>query len=383
MWHAGSHSFLTAGPPLHAANTVLLLVLAFLVSVVVTALSIRYHRLHMHLSADHMDKPQAFHARPTARIGGLAIAVGLGAGFLGAAWLGRADAALTLNLGLALLPAFLAGFVEDLTKEVSPKWRLLLTAAAGVWAVWALGATVPRLGLEWLDRWWGQWPWLGWALAVAAIAGLPHAVNLIDGYNGLMGMVCLLMLAALGYVGFQVQDREYMLLVGIAAGAVGGFLLFNYPRGLIFAGDGGAYLMGALIALLTIVLVQRHPLVSPWFALLVVAYPVCETLFSVYRKLVRGQSPGMADALHIHQLIYRRIVVGIVGRGNEREILRGNSKTSPYLWAMALLTVFPAMIFFSDTVALIGCLTIFVAVYVWLYLRLVRFRTPRFLRPRR
>jgi UDP-N-acetylmuramyl pentapeptide phosphotransferase/UDP-N-acetylglucosamine-1-phosphate transferase len=336
----------------------------------------------MHLSADRTDKPQAFHAQPTARIGGLAIAVGMGAGFALAAWLGRADPVLITYLALALLPAFAAGFIEDLTKQVSPKWRLLLTTLAGVWAVWALGVTVPRLGIAWADSWWGQWPWLGWTLAVAAIGGLPHAVNLIDGYNGLMGMVCLLILAALGYVGFQVQDREFMLLVGIAAGAVGGFLLFNYPRGLIFAGDGGAYLMGALIAVLTILLVQRHSLVSPWFALLVVAYPVCETAFSIYRKLVRGQSPGMADALHIHQLIYRRIVVGMVGRGNERELLRGNSKTSPYLWAMALLTVFPAMIFFSSTATLIVCLLAFVVVYVWLYLRLVRFRTPRFLKSR-
>lgn len=360
----------------------LLLVLAFMASAVLSALAVRHHRLHLRFSADTTNKPQAFHARPTSRIGGLPIMLALASTLFVGLALGRLSVEVSLWLAVALLPAFAAGFVEDLTKQVSPLVRLLLTLGAGVCAVWALGLAVPRLGLAPLDAYWMQWPWLGIGLAVAAIAGLPHAVNLIDGYNGLMGMVCLLILAALGYVGFQVQDREYMALVGIAAGAVGGFLIFNYPRGLIFAGDGGAYLMGALIAVLTVMLVQRHDLVSPWFALLVVAYPVCETAFSVYRKLVRGQSPGMADALHIHQLIYRRVVVRVVGRETAKDLLRGNSKTSPYLWAMALLTVFPAMIFFSNTAALMGCLLAFVAAYVWLYLRLVRFRTPRFMRLR-
>lgn len=360
----------------------LLLVLAFVVSAVLSALAVRHHRLHLRFSADTTNKPQAFHARPTSRIGGLPVMLGLSAALAAAALLGRLDASLALWLWLALTAVFAAGFAEDLTKTVGPQWRLLLTTGAAVCAVWALNLTVPRLGLPLLDDAWARWPWLGWVLAVVAIAGLPHAVNLIDGYNGLMGMVCLLILAALGYVGFQVQDREFMALVGIAAGAVGGFLVFNYPRGLIFAGDGGAYLMGAVIAILTLLLVQRHLAVSPWFALLVVAYPVCETGFSIYRKLVRGQSPGMADALHIHQLIYRRVVVGVVGRETAKDLLRGNSKTSPYLWAMALLTVFPAMIFFSNTLALMGCLLAFVLGYIWLYLRLVRFRTPRFLRPK-
>ena len=58
-------------------------------------------------------------------------------------------------------------------------------------------------------------------------------------------------------------------------------------------------------------LVQRNAEVSPWFPMLLLIYPVWETIFSIYRKAVRGVSPGVADALHFHQLIYRRIVRGV------------------------------------------------------------------------
>ena len=91
-------------------------------------------------------------------------------------------------------------------------------------------------------------------------------------------------------------------------GATAGFLVWNYPRGKIFAGDGGAYVWGMVIAVACVQLVQRHRVVSPWFPVLLLIYPVWETLFSIYRKVARGQSPGMADALHFHQLIFRRIV---------------------------------------------------------------------------
>ena len=129
-----------------------------------------------------------------------------------------------------------------------------------------------------------------------------------------------------------------------------GFLVWNYPRGLIFAGDGGAYLWGVVIAIASVLLVLRHRQVSPWFPLLLLIYPVWETFFSIYRKIARGQSPGVADALHFHQLIYRRIVREVFDDDDEaRRMLMRNNRTSPYLWGFALLTVLPAVLFWNQT----------------------------------
>ena len=102
-------------------------------------------------------------------------------------------------------------------------------------------------------------------------------------------------------------------------GALLGFLVFNYPSGRIFMGDGGAYLLGFWLGELSVLLVVRNPDVSPWFPIVLLAYPVVETLFSIYRrKFLQGRSAGRPDAMHLHQLIYRRLARVAVAPGNLR-----------------------------------------------------------------
>ncbi|HQT26183.1 MAG TPA: glycosyl transferase, partial [Burkholderiales bacterium] len=115
--------------------------------------------------------------------------------------------------------------------------------------------------------------------------------------------------SALAYVSYEVGD-QFLLAMGIAAiGATLGYLVWNYPKGLIFAGDGGAYFLGFVIAEISVLLVARHREVSPFFPLLLVAYPVWEMTFSIYRRIflqkIAADSP---DAMHLHHLVYRRLL---------------------------------------------------------------------------
>jgi UDP-N-acetylmuramyl pentapeptide phosphotransferase/UDP-N-acetylglucosamine-1-phosphate transferase len=126
--------------------------------------------------------------------------------------------------------------------------------------------------------------------------------------------------------------------------------------------------------------VQRYPRVSPWFPVLLLIYPVWETLFSIYRKLARGQSPGVADALHFHQLIYRRIVRGVFDDDEARRMLMRNNRTSPYLWGFTVLTVIPAVLFWHNTPVLMVFTALFIVSYVWAYVSIVRFKVPNWLR---
>lgn len=337
------------------------------------------------------EQPQRFHEGKVPRIGGVALLAAVMAAWL-AAWAEstffgdpgrlRLDVQVLQWLVVAL-PAVLGGLTEDFTQRLSVRFRLVLTGTAGILAVTWLGLTVPRLDLPLLDALWQMTPWFGVALALLAVAGLPHAFNIIDGYNGLAAMVAIIICLALAHVALQVEDRALAALLVTTAAATVGFLVWNYPYGMVFAGDGGAYLWGIVIALASLTLVQRHPTVSPWFPILLLIYPVWETLFSMYRKLRHGMSPGVADALHFHQLIYRRIVTRVFHDDASRAMLMRNSRTSPYLWALTVLTVVPAVLFWNRSWVLIGFCALFVVSYVVAYLALIRFKVPKFFRGRR
>jgi UDP-N-acetylmuramyl pentapeptide phosphotransferase/UDP-N-acetylglucosamine-1-phosphate transferase len=275
--------------------------------------------------------------------------------------------------------AFIGGIVEDFTKNVSPARRLLLTMVAAGLGYFLLDARIERL--DWIG---GQWLvpylWFSLPLTVLAVAGIANAVNIIDGFNGLASVVCISMLLSLAYVALQVNDTFIIVAALIVAGAAAGFLVWNYPAGLIFLGDGGAYFLGFMLGELSILLVMRNPQVSTWYAALLLIYPVFETLFSVYRRLfLRGQSPGTPDGIHLHSLIFRRVVVWAVGREDARALTRRNALTSPYLWLLSLMAVIPATLLWRHTWALMLFCALFIGTYVWLYARIVRFKAPRWM----
>jgi UDP-N-acetylmuramyl pentapeptide phosphotransferase/UDP-N-acetylglucosamine-1-phosphate transferase len=362
-----------------------LALVAFVVAALAAGYVVRWVRSHTSAYGEGM--PQRFHLGDVPRLGGAAILLGMVVSWsLGVLLTEWGDAA-SLKLGawvfvwlLVLLPTALGGIAEDVTQRLAVRYRLGLTMVSGVLALALLGLDVPRTGLPWLDPWLPMVPWLSGFLVVLAVAGLPHAFNIIDGYNGLAGMVALIVCLALAHVALQVGDRALAALLVTTAAATGGFLLWNYPRGMLFAGDGGAYIWGVVIALASLALVQRNAAVSPWFPMLLLIYPVWETVFSSYRKWVRGVSPGVADALHFHQLIYRRIVRSVFHDDESRRMLMRNNRTSPYLWGFTLLTVVPAVLFWNNTWVLMAFCALFVVTYVAAYLAIVRFKVPSWLR---
>jgi UDP-N-acetylmuramyl pentapeptide phosphotransferase/UDP-N-acetylglucosamine-1-phosphate transferase len=286
---------------------------------------------------------------------------------------------LLVQLTLCALPTFLIGLIEDVTKKISVKTRLVATVcSAGLFGyflnTWIISVEVP--GLDWLLGFWI----FSVLFTIVSILGLANAYNLIDGFNGLASMVAIISMLAIGYVAFKVSDTILVSACMIVIGAIGGFFIWNYPKGLIFLGDGGAYLIGFLIAGFSILLVLRNPIISPWFALLVNAYPIFETLFTIWRRRVhQGKNPGLADGAHFHSLIYRRIIRWAeVHENKETASHAKNAKTSPYLWLLSSLAVFPAIIWWQTTWILQCFALLFCVSYVWLYNAVVKFKTPRF-----
>ncbi len=358
---------------------------AFAVSLVLTLLTVRLTKRRIRAAGDHdTSGPQKFHSSPVPRIGGVGIFVALIAGCaVVAARDGHIGQAAFVLMACGL-PAFGAGIAEDFTKDVSPRRRLFFTAMSAGLAVMFASGVITRTDVPGLD-WVVAHPAGAALVTVFVVAGVANAVNIIDGFNGLASMCVVMMLVALAYVGFEVGDRLIMSLALVGVGAVLGFFCLNFPAGLIFLGDGGAYFLGFYVAELAILLLHRNPSVSPLFPLLLCFYPVFETLFSIYRRrMIRGQPVGMPDGVHLHSLIYRRLLRWIAGERTARELTRRNSMTSPYLWMLCMLSVVPAVLWWDSTpvLGLFGAL--FALSYVALYWRIVRFRTPRWLvvRPR-
>jgi UDP-N-acetylmuramyl pentapeptide phosphotransferase/UDP-N-acetylglucosamine-1-phosphate transferase len=351
---------------------------AFLTSFLVALLILRFAHLHQRYSADHdLDGVQKFHANAVPRIGGIAIFLGICAGLLTRFWVDAFVLKVALLVLLSSLPAFASGLIEDFTKVVSVKVRLLATFLSAAIAGYLLDAwlvNVQFIGLDYLLA----IPTISILFTCLAVAGMSNAFNIIDGYNGLLSVVALIILFAIAYVSFQVGDFVLMACAFAAMGAISGFLVWNYPRGLIFLGDGGAYLLGFWVAELSILLVTRNPQVSKWFPVLVCFYPVFETLFTIYRRVfLKKTSAGLPDAAHLHQVIYRRVVRWAIGTQDVVLLTQRNSLTSPYLWALCGMTAIPAMLFWDNKHVLQFFIGLFAITYVWLYWAIVRFKIPK------
>ncbi|MDP2240424.1 MAG: glycosyltransferase [Burkholderiales bacterium] len=339
-------------------------------------LIVKYEHLHAHLSHDHVGTgPQKNHAQPTPRIGGLAVMVGLlvagGIMLFADALPGEREFGLLL---IASVPAFVGGLVEDIIKKVSVSDRLLLTMLSGAAAAWLLGAALNRLGIPGVDQ---ALSWLPFAVifTIFAVGGIANAINIIDGYNGLATGFAIIVLAAMAFVAHLIGDNLIFTTALAMAGALFGFMAWNWPGGKIFLGDAGAYLLGFILAELSVLLVVRNPEVSPWFPLVLLIYPVFETFFSIYRrKFMQGLSAMQPDNKHLHQLIHDNVVPRGVRSGARLNKLDANNRVAKYIWLHAIVTAVLGCLFWQSTPVLIGIAIAYCVFYFVSYRQIVQWK---------
>jgi len=350
---------------------------ALFTSLWICGLTIRAARV-LKFGVDESVGVQKSHSHWVPRLGGIPIFVAFLAGILLLAWETSMYERETAFIIVCLLPAFGIGLVEDVTRRAGIAVRLAFTMVAAALGWWLLGAGLYRLDLPLVDQWLAGSMAAAFVLTLIAAGGLAHAVNIVDGCNGLSSFVSCVVLASLGCVAMMVGDELVARLTFIGVAALAGFFVWNFPFGRIFLGDAGAYMIGFLIAEVSMLLVARNPEVSAWFPMLLMIYPVWETLFSIYRRMKSRVSVGHPDSLHLHQLIYRR-VVRLYSFVDAREKLLRNSVSSTYLWALSLLCAIPALAFYRTTWILGLCCLIFIATYLLLYWSVISFRTPKLL----
>ena len=138
-----------------------------------------------------------------------------------------------------------------------------------------------------------------------------NAFNLIDGINGLLGSVGLIVCLTFGVVFFQMREHGLALLAISMAGSILGFLRYNAGRARIFMGDAGAYTIGFVISVLAIQFMELNKAIDsemagsfvhsvPAVAIAILIIPIFDTLRVVVIRLTQGKSPFIADRNHLH-----------------------------------------------------------------------------------
>jgi UDP-N-acetylmuramyl pentapeptide phosphotransferase/UDP-N-acetylglucosamine-1-phosphate transferase len=306
--------------------------------------------------------PQKIHEGSVPRFGGAAIFLGclIGLGFWDEKFL-----EILLLLLLAALPVFVAGLAEDLTGHVAPLFRLIASIISGAAFCWLSGYTITNVGIDFLTVILVM-PFLSTLFTVSAIATLINSFNIIDGLNGLCGGCGIIMLTGFGVLAGQTGD---VIIEGVCfslIALIAGFLIWNFPFGKIFLGDCGAYLIGATVAGVSIMLPENNHELSPFVSLMIIVFPLYELLRSAIRRIsTSGFKAFEPDRKHFHSVLFKVIEVS---NGFPKHLQ--NSLATILTLLLPLFCCIWGLVFFNDRFFLISGIVGFVIIYETLLMSL-------------
>lgn len=311
---------------------------------------------------DDVRSVQSAHTRVTSRLGGVAIVVAM---FVGTFfWFTSIDVRLKYAYFLlTIVPLFVVGLMEDLGYFASPRRRLAAAAVSGILFVLVFQAWLPRVDIPLLDLAFA-WAPMAIPLTIFICVGVTHAFNLIDGVNGLSSTVAIVAALALATIANQAGlsgHRDALLLVAIA---IGGFLVLNFPFGLIFLGDAGAYVIGHVLVWTAVSILWLAPDVSAFAILLVFFWPVADTLLAIWRRLLNSKAISSPDRLHFHQLVMRGIEMSFTGRSRRSLV---NPLTTIVIVPMAITPIGIGVLFWNKPVITSSAILIFGMIFMVTY----------------
>ena len=335
------------------------MLLSILISLILTLVIILLPKKWV-TDLDDLTGVQKFHYQPTPRIAGIPVFMSF---FIGLWYIDLQEVSYAFLL-LASLPVFVSGVIEDIIVRVSPLKRMISTLVSIVMVFILLNVGIASLGFTPIDYLLSN-SIVSLLFTLLIVGGVVNAINIIDGYNGLMTGYSIFVLIAIAYVANILGDGLIVQLSLILIASLSGVFIFNFPFGKIFMGDGGAYFIGFMMATIGLMLGIRNDEVSHWFILLLFIYPLYETTFSVYRrKIIHDTDATQPDANHLHSLVYRKLIS--CDRFKHNKVIC-NSMTAPVMWLLSLVGIAPAIIWFDNQTALIIWAFVFMLVYTIIY----------------
>lgn len=227
--------------------------------------------------------------------------------------------------------AFLLGFIDDI-RPLGAKVKLLAQIIIALFAHHA-GLAVERVNI----------PFTGYSLdfgvfgifiTVAWIVSLMNLINLIDGLDGLAGGIGLMLMCLLAYLAYQGGVAFSLILSLGMCGAILGFLYHNFPPAQVYMGDSGAYLIGYVIAAISLINSEKGTVLAALIApVLALALPISDVAFALIRRGLKGLPLFRPDRGHIHH----RLVAS--GLSRQRTVL--------VLYAVSLLALIAGLMAFT------------------------------------
>ncbi|EHQ90394.1 glycosyltransferase family 4 protein [Desulfosporosinus youngiae] len=270
--------------------------MALVIVIIATPVSIK---LAKHWGAIAYPGGRHIHSRPIPRLGGLAI--------YAAFWMtALVTQAWTKNIwGLFIGSTIIVavGIWDDI-REIRPLYKLYWQIAAAAVLLF-FGFSMDFISLPFLDKDvifsdFGLSA-VGIILMLFWVVGLVNTVNVSDGLDGLAAGICFIVAILLFWSAYGINQVSAAHLTLALAGALLGFLLFNFPPARVFMGDSGSMFLGYIIGGISIMgLLKTATILGLVFPLLVMGMPVTDLTFAIIRRKLRGQSIAMADRGHLH-----------------------------------------------------------------------------------
>ena len=307
---------------------------------------------------NNFKKPQAFHQYPTNRIGGISIFIPI---CLTCIYLFYSKNIFYFEFISFCSVFFILGILDDFKIDIRPKFRLIIMILSLAFLIINNEFYIEKTGFSFLNN-----------LLTVDIFSLffmclcflfiINGSNLIDGFNGLLGIHSFIILFILSSINLIAEINNLSLILFCMSSIILVFILFNFPNAKFFLGDSGAYLIGSLIAVSTVITSINNPTISPFFFCILLFYLFFEVFFSFFRKLlITRQSPLFPDNQHLHMRVYKFLLKKNYSK------TKANYSTSIYINFTYLILIFPSIILLENFLFCKYYFVFLLIVYIYFY----------------
>jgi len=310
-------------------------------------------------------KTQSFHHRPVLKIGGSILFLSLFLFFF--------NYQVMLNQKILIFSFLLClvGFIGDFKNSFSVSLRFFFLFLVVLASIIFFDIKIQNTQFLFLNNILNQNKFLMIIFVTISFLFIINGANFIDGFNGLLLIHFIILLFFFNFLNYKfLNDQNVFFVSSFLIISSFCLLFFIFPNAVIFLGDHGSYMIGAIISLIAIEISNQNPYISPFLIASLLFYIFFEVFFSFFRKILLKKNPFLPDRLHLHMLLYKFL--------NKKKIKKNTSNylTSITINSVYVILMFPVF-FFIDNYFFFKfyffiLLLIYVLIYNFLYFNLYK-----------